>query len=157
MQIVRRPLNRLERALAYGMLGWIGEIAFTGVRGALEPRRGDWRLEGHSYLWMLPIYGLSAFLFEPLHDVVKQRPVWQRAGIYAGGIMAVEYATGTSLRRAVGVVPWDYAGQSRWALPGGAVRLDYAPVWAVAGLALERVHDVLRVVPLRRIASAPSG
>ena len=157
MQIVRRPLNRLERALAYGMLGWVAEVAFTGVREALQPDRRSWRLEGHSYLWMLPIYGLAAFMFEPLHDVVKSRPVWQRAGLYAGGIMAVEYATGTALRRGVGVVPWDYRGQSRWALPGGAVRLDYAPIWAVTGLALERVHDGLRAVPLRRIGSKPAG
>ena len=157
MQIPRRPLNRMERALAYGMLGWVAEIAFTGARGALQPDRRSWRLEGHSYLWMLPIYGLTAFLFEPLHDAVKRRPVWERAGIYAGGIMAVEYATGTALRRGVGAVPWDYTGQSRWALPGGAVRLDYAPIWAVSGLALERIHDGLRELPLRRIAPPPPG
>jgi hypothetical protein len=157
MQITRRPLNRWERALAYGMLGWVAEVSFTGAREALQPDRGSWRLEGHSYLWMLPIYGLTAFLFEPLHDVVKQRPVWERAGIYAGGIMAVEYATGTALRRGVGAVPWDYTGQSRWALPGGAVRLDYAPIWAVSGLALERIHDGLRELPLRRIAPASPG
>jgi hypothetical protein len=68
--------------------------------------------------------------------------LWQRAASYSLGIMGVEYLTGMALRRAVGVVPWDY-GRGRLVLPGGATRLDYAPVWAVAGLGLERLHDVL--------------
>lgn len=145
----RRPLTRLERALVYGVLGWAAEVGFSGVQAALSPSRTDWRLEGRSYLWMLPIYGLSAFLFEPVHDLVRKRPVWQRAALYAAGITAVECATGMGLRRAVGVVPWDYSGRSPLVLPGGAARLDYLPVWAAAGLALERIHDGMRTLPLR--------
>jgi hypothetical protein len=48
------------------------------------------------------------------------------------------------LRRSVGVVPWDYSGHGRFVLPGGATRLDYAPIWGAVGLALERVDDRLR-------------
>jgi Putative ABC-transporter type IV len=150
MQAAYRPLSRAERALVYGTLGWAAEISFTAVRESMKPATRSWRLQGQSYLWMLPIYGLSAYLFEPLHDAIRERPPWQRSAAYAAGIMAVEYATGTALRRGVGVVPWDYSGRSRWALPGGAVRLDYAPVWAGAGLLLERVHDGLRTVALQR-------
>jgi hypothetical protein len=54
---------------------------------------------------MVAIYGLSAYLFEPVHDAVR--------------------------------------GHSRWVLSGGATRLDDAPLWALAGLALERVHDAM--------------
>ena len=151
----RRPLTRPERALVYGVMGWAAEVGFSGLQGALAPGR-DWRLEGHSYLWMLPIYGLTAFLFEPLHDLVRRRPVWQRAVLYAAGITAVEYATGTGLRRAVGVVPWDYTGRSPFVVPGGAVRLDYLPVWAAAGLALERIHDGIRTLPLRAVGRRPA-
>jgi hypothetical protein len=64
--------------------------------------------------------------------------------------MGVEYLAGTVLRRTVGVVPWDYTGHSRWTLPGGATRLDYAPVWAVAGVALERFHDAMRDVTVQQ-------
>src|ERR1700686_337258 len=56
MQIRRRPLNRWERALAYGLLGWVAEVAFTGVRDGVEPGRRSWRPGGASYLWMLPAY-----------------------------------------------------------------------------------------------------
>src|SRR5207245_2912994 len=101
---------------------------------------------------MLPIYGLLAFLFEPLHEGLRRRPVWVRAGAYAAGFSAVEYAAGMTLRRAVGLVPWDYSGHGRWVLPGGATRLDYAPVFAVAGLILEHVHDVVHDLPVRRVA-----
>jgi uncharacterized membrane protein len=128
----------------YGALGVAVEVAFTGARDAVANR--GWRLEGHSYLWMFPIYGSAAYLFEPLHDRLRGASIWQRAAAYAAGIMTVEYVTGMSLRRLVGAVPWDYSGHGRFVLAGGATRLDYAPLWAVAGLALERVDDVVRHV-----------
>ncbi len=137
-----RRMRRWERALAYGVVGVASEVTFTGVRDGLLRRSPA--LEGHSYVWMLPIYGLSAFLFEPAHAALRGRPWWLRAAAYSVGIMGVEYATGTALRRGIGVVPWDYTAHSRFALPGGATRLDYAPLWGAAGLALERVHDALQ-------------
>jgi uncharacterized membrane protein len=141
MNVRRRPLVRWERGLAYGVVGVATEVVFTGARESALRR--DWRLDGRSYLWMVPIYGLSAYLFEPVHDALRSRAVWQRALAYSAGIMGVEYVTGMALRRLVGVVPWDYSGHSRWVVPGGAIRLDYAPLWAVAGLALERAHDAM--------------
>ena len=136
-----RSLARWERGVAYGVVGVASEVVFTGARDGVLRR--DWRLQGRSYVWMLPIYGLSAYLFEPLHSSIRERPWWQRACAYSVGIIGVEYVVGITLRRLVGVVPWDYSGHGRWVLPGGATRLDYAPLWAVAGLGLERVHDAL--------------
>jgi uncharacterized membrane protein len=138
-----RPLRRSERALAYGLLGWSAEVVFTAAQNLLHRQTRDARLAGHSYLWMAPIYGLCAVLYEPAHDLVRDRPVAQRAAAYAAAIMAVEYASGRLIRRATGVIPWDYTGRSPLAIRG-AIRLDYAPVWAVAGMALERVDDALR-------------
>jgi Putative ABC-transporter type IV len=137
-----RSLRRWERALAYSVVGVAGEVAFTGARDSLL--RKEWRLRGRSYLWMFPIYGLSAYLFEPVHDALRGKPVWQRALAYSAGIMGVEYVSGMALRRAVGLVPWDYTGHGRLVLPGGAARLDYAPIWGAVGLALERIDDRLR-------------
>jgi hypothetical protein len=142
MQGARRPLRRWEHAVVYGAFGVAAEVVFTGARDGLLLR--DPRLRGHSYIWMLPIYGLAAYLFEPVHDALRSRTSWQRAAAYSVGIMGVVYSSGMVLRRLIGSVPWDYTAHSRWALPGGATRLDYAPVWAVAGLALERVHDRMR-------------
>ena len=138
-----RSLRRSERALAYGMVGWSAELVFTAAQNLLHRQTRDARLAGHSYLWMAPIYGLCAVLYEPAHDLVRDRPVAQRAAAYAAGIMAVEYATGRLIHRATGVIPWDYTGRSPLAIRG-AIRLDYAPVWAAAGMALERVDDALR-------------
>jgi uncharacterized membrane protein len=138
-----RPLRRAERALAYGLLGWSAEIVFTAAQNLLHRQTRDARLAGHSYLWMAPIYGLCAVLYEPAHDLLRRLPVAQRGAAYASGIMAVEYASGRLIHRATGVIPWDYTGRSPLAIRG-AVRLDYAPVWAAAGLALERVDDALR-------------
>jgi hypothetical protein len=140
-QVRRRPLLRWERGVAYAVVAVATEVGFTGARDMVLRRDGA--LRGHSYLWMFPIYGLAAFLFEPAHELLRQRPLWQRAVAYSVGIMGVECLTGMALKKAVGVVPWDYTRHSRWTLPGGAVRLDYAPLWAVAGLALERVHDAM--------------
>ena len=45
------------------------------------------------------------------------------------------------LRAVVGEAPWDYS-DARHHLHG-LIRLDYLPLWAGAGLALEPVHDRL--------------
>jgi uncharacterized membrane protein len=142
-----RSLRRGERALAYGLLGWSTEVIFTAVQNLLHQDTRDARLQGHSYLWMAPIYGLCAVLYEPMHDRLRDRPARQRAAAYAAGILAVEYATGRLLQRTVGVIPWDYTGRSPLVIHG-ATRLDYAPFWAAAGIALERVDDALRTVRL---------
>jgi len=142
--IERRPLTRRERAVTYGVLGLAAEVVFTGLRDAAGTRTRTPRLRGYSYLWMLPIYALIAVLYEPVHDRLRAAPRWKRAAAYAAGFVAVEYATGMAIKRLTGVVPWDYTGQSRYALPGGAVRLDYLPLWGSAGLLLERVDDAMR-------------
>jgi uncharacterized membrane protein len=138
-----RPLRRAERAVTYAVLGLATEVAFTAAHGVLRGASRDARLEGHSYLWMAPIYGLCAVLYEPLHDSLRERRPAQRAAAYAAGIMAVEYATGRLIQRVAGVIPWDYTGRGRLVVHG-ATRLDYAPFWGAAGMALERVDDVLR-------------
>jgi uncharacterized membrane protein len=142
-----RPLRRSERAFAYGLLGWSTEVVFTAVQNLLHRRTRDARLQGHTYLWMAPIYGLCALLYEPFHDLVRDRPLGQRAAAYAAAIMTVEYGAGRSIQRIAGVIPWDYTGRSPLAIHG-ATRLDYAPLWAAAGVALEHVDDALRAVRL---------
>jgi len=141
MNVPRRPLLPWERSVAYAVVGVATEVVFTGARD-IALRKG-WALRGRSYLWMFPIYGLSAYLFEPVHDAFRSRPVWERAVAYSVGILGVEYLSGTAIKRLVGAVPWDYSGHGRFVVRGGAVRLDYAPVWALAGLGLERLHDAL--------------
>ncbi len=143
-----RHLRRRERAVAYGLLGTVTEVVFTALEGTLRPSTRSARLQGHTYLWMPPIYGLCAVLYEPLHDRLRTVPAPQRAAAYAAGIIGVEYLSGRLIQRVAGVIPWDYTGRSRLQLHG-ATRFDYAPLWAAAGLALEPVDDALRSLQLR--------
>lgn len=127
------------RFLIYGLLGWTMEIFWTGLGSLL---RGDIRLQGVSYLWMFPIYGLAVFL-EPLHDRVRNFQWYWRGGFWVLVIFTVEAFTGSVLRFLTGTVPWDYSASSRYAV-AGLIRLDYAPVWFLVGLVFERIHDFLR-------------
>jgi uncharacterized membrane protein len=135
---VRVP-SRAGRFVAYGLLGWCAEVTFTAIHDFARER--DPRLPSRTSLWMFPIYGLMAYLFEPLHDGVRAKPAAVRAAAYGAGFLAVEYASGRLLRAILGDAPWDYAYARRHV--HGLVRPDYFPMWAVAGLAMERVHDAL--------------
>lgn len=136
----------LSRALLYGCFGWCAEILWTALADAATAAwRGapvDRRLAGHTYLWMLPVYGGGGLLFEVAHGAVAPAPWVVRGAVYALGCFTVEYATGWLIRRATGVIPWDYSGR-RWHVHG-LIRLDYAPVWFVFGLCLEHVERFVR-------------
>jgi len=137
----------LVRFFIYGALGWCIEIIWTGFGGLLDPKQRSWKLVGYTYLWMFPLYGLIAFLFEPLHDAIRPWFFLWRAAVYGLGFMAIEYLAGWTLRKLTGVCPWDYTGRARWHI-NGLVRLDYFPLWALLGLGLEYVHDFLvRLTP----------
>lgn len=133
-------MSRRRRVAVYGLLGVASEVAFTGLADVRRSR--DLRLRAHTTLWSLPIYGLIQPLYEPLHDALRGRaPAPVRGLAYGVGILAVEYASGRVLRRLLGDAPWDYT-YARWHVHGLA-RPDWLPLWAGAGLALERVHDRL--------------
>jgi hypothetical protein len=99
---------------------------------------------------MLPIYALIQPLFEPVHRATRGRlPFWARALLYGSGFQAVEYASGRLFRRLMGRAPWDYSA-APWQVDG-LTRFDYFPLWAAAGLATERLHDILMTPPWIRM------
>jgi len=140
-------VKRSQRFLAYGLAGWCSEIVTTGIRS--HGRDGDWRLTGTTYLWMLPIYGVAAVLFEPAYAEARRREIpWPaRGALWTAGIFAVEAATGEAIRQVTGEVPWDYSrARGRKPVPRhwrGLVRPAYAPLWFAVGLGMERLHDLL--------------
>ncbi|TDT61318.1 putative ABC transporter permease [Fonticella tunisiensis] len=136
----------IVRFLAYGFAGWCIEILWTGLGSLLS---GDINLTGYTYLWMFPIYGLGICL-EPVHDRVRNLPVFIRGGVYTIIILIIEYSTGALLRELLGACPWDYSGTPFSV--NGLIRLDYAPAWFVTGLLFEKFHDALISMQyLRRI------
>lgn len=137
----------LIRFVLYGLLGWAIEIVWTALSSTVGGAQRGWRLAGTTYLWMFPLYGLLAPLYEPLHDAIRAWPWPLRGLLYGLGFLAVEYVAGWLLRRLTGACPWDYTGRCRRHLHG-LIRLDYGPLWALLGLALEPVHDLLvRLTP----------
>lgn len=132
------------RFVLYGLGGWCGEVVYTALTESLPKR--DWRLVGVTYLWMFPIYGLIAPLYEPVHNAIRGLPWFGRAVIWALGFTAMEWLAGWLIAQVIGRCPWDYSGR-RWAI-NSYIRWDYFPVWALVGLALEPVHDFLvRLTP----------
>jgi len=132
----------LLRFFIYGLLGWAGEIIWTGLPKRLPI---DWKLEGYTQWWTFPLYGLIAFLYEPLHDLLRPFPFPLRGIVYAAGFIAVEFIAGLLIKQLTGKIPWDYIGKTRWQFMG-ATRFDYAILWFIAGLILEPIHDYLVTV-----------
>jgi len=126
------------RFLVYGAVGSAVESAFSS--GVDSVGAGRVVVRGPSTPWMLVLYGLALPLFEPVHDAVRRRPAWQRGIVYAAGIIGVEALSGLIWRRVTGAVPWEY--RSGLAI-AGVTRLDYAPAWALVGLATEPLHDAM--------------
>jgi hypothetical protein len=131
-------MSRPRRMAVYALLGWGVDFAYNQ---ALAPLRGEPVLEVRTSPWMLPLYGLIQPLFEPAHDALRGRSRLLRGAVYGAGFLGVEYASGRLLRRLRGQAPWDYS-HVRFQLHG-LTRFDYFPLWALAGLALEHVHDRL--------------
>ncbi len=144
----------LIRFILYGLGGWCGEVLFTALTTSLPHR--DWRLQGVTYLWMFPIYGLLAPLYEPAHDLIRYWPWAARAVVWALGFTAVEWLSGWIITWFTGRCPWDYSDR-RWAI-NPYIRWDYFVVWAAVGLLLEPVHDFLvRLTPAIESALRVSG
>jgi len=139
-------LSRGQRFLGYGLAGWCSEIFFTGLRS--RGRDANWRLTGHTYLWMLPIYGIAAVAFEPADTAARTAgmPWWARGLGWTAGIYAIEAASGEMLRTVTGEVPWDYSRpRGRKPAPAnwrGLVRPAYAPIWFAVGVGMEQLHDL---------------
>ena len=115
-----------------GLTGWCIEIIFTSLGAFLQ---GDLRLIGQTSLWMFPIYGLAAFI-KPLYEVIKKLPLLLRGCIYSFCILICEYISGILLKKHH-LCPWDYSNSPTNI--NGVIRLDYAALWALAGLLFERI------------------
>lgn len=138
------------RLLFYACLGVAAEVVFTAVCARLgvvltadmddAEAHGGWRLKGHSFVWMLPIYGLGLGLFEVVYDLLRAEPWWVRGFAYVSILYAIELAASLALVRVTGAHVWRWVGRGNL---GGHVHLAMAPVWFAATLALELLCDSL--------------
>lgn len=120
----------LTSFLHCGLTGWCFEIIFTAL-GSLRNR--DFTLMGKTSLWMFPIYG-SAALLKPLFYLLQNKNPLKRGLTYMSLIFSAEYISGKLLCKK-DLCPWDYS-RAKWNI-GKVIRLDYAPLWFLAGLFFE--------------------
>lgn len=118
--------------LICGSLGWCLEIFWTGFHALLA---GQLTMMGKTSLLMFPIYGCAAVI-APVYQKICRFPALLRGCLYTAGIFFTEFSTGTILKH-LGICPWDYSGTPFHVK--GVIRLDYAPVWFVAGLFFEKI------------------
>src|SRR5262245_55756564 len=118
------PARAVTRSLAYGVMGWAVDRAFTTLTRARRRGRGT---PPPVDLGLIAIYGLALPLFVPMRGALGSAPVPLRAAAYGVGFIAAEYAIARSLRGAFGRAPWDYTG-ARWSVHGHT-RVDYIPLW----------------------------
>lgn len=115
-----------------GIVGWCMEIIFTSVTNI---NRKDLRLMGKTSIWMFPIYGLAAVI-QPVYAKIKRWPTLCRGFLYSTGIMTCEFLSGSLLKK-LKICPWDYT-KAKYNIRG-VVRLDFLPLWMMAGLVFERL------------------
>ena len=147
----------LKKFLLYGFAGWVVEVLFTGTAAAISKDRAA---TAKTYLWMHPIYGLTALGMEALAKTMKRHRVPRalRGLAYTGIIYAAEYSSGWALKKFLGKCPWDYSGCGRDI--HGLVRLDYAPAWYTLGMLFEPVAEALEgsAEPARKsVTRLPTG
>ena len=115
-----------------GICGWCLELLWTSLHSL---SRQDYKLIGHSSIWMFPIYGMAAVI-RPLSLKMQNIHIVLRGLIYMNGIFSIEYLSGTFLKR-LNLCPWDYSEAPLNF--HGVIRLDYAPVWFITGLFFEKI------------------
>lgn len=110
------------------------EVAFTSA-GSLGKK--DKKLMAQTSAWMFPIYGMAALIGD-IAPRISHWPTPARGLLYGSAIMAGEYISGSLLTK-MDACPWSYKN-AKYSIKG-IVRLDYLPVWMVAGLIFEKILD----------------
>lgn len=111
-------------------------MLWTGLGSLLK---GSPDLMGHTSLWMFFIYGLAAFILEPIHNKISDWKWYVRGLVWTVVIFGIEFVSGMLLGL-LGISAWHYTGPFAVL---GVIRLDYAPAWFVAGMVFEWVHNTL--------------
>lgn len=140
---------RLPLYIAFGL---VTEILFTGISDLIWPtflqswrvknlmpdppipERRDPRAVGYTFLWMIPIYALLAFV-EPMSRWMADMAWFVRGMAYLVFIWLCEYFTGMLIKKITGHCPWDYS-YSKFSFQG-YIRWDFAPLWFIFGLIVE--------------------
>ena len=141
------PFSQQRRAhtffmiVVFACLGVTTEVVFTSISDFInnEPMCGKarWSLAGHSYLWMILVYGMIPVFAHFIHRLVQHLPIWQRLALYVGLIYTVEFTSGFLLEQFTGRCPWHYTTGFHIM---GLIRLDYLPAWLLFCFIVEQLY-----------------
>lgn len=157
------------KILLYGCLGLLIEIVFTSVANFL---RRHWKGTGITFIWMMPVYGVTGLLLEiigkavhvdwaipigvPFHYYVIHLGFIAKAFIYVPIIFGAEALSGWNIRIVTkylqkwfggtggDVIPWEYP-VSKWS-PMGLINIKYAPFWLLLACSFSLLSDILQRV-----------
>lgn len=132
-------LTLLQRALAFGCVGLLVEVFFTGIHSAVIHRNKT--AQAKTYLWMLPIYGVAGVVLQWESNALGLFGInlFVRGIVHVAVIYLIEFSAGLILHKILGRCPWKYVNHStseevhKFSIMG-FVRLDYVFYWY--GLAL---------------------
>lgn len=142
----------LQKLFFYGCIGILIEFFFTSIHSVFIK---NWKLTGHSYLWMFPIYATTALALEAVKETVPW-PFYTKALIYMVIIYGVEALSGYLIKTLTGrlqkyfgghggdKIPWEYE-KSAWTILG-LVNFKYIPFWLVLCLLFEPLSNIVTKV-----------
>jgi hypothetical protein len=122
----------------YGLLGIAGALVAAVIRNSIVARKLE--LTASVSLLIFPIVGLAAFLFPLVAVHVSHLPWYGRGAAYMGAFFAAQLLLGLALTK-LHACPWHYEGKGSL---GGLIRISDAPVWFVAGFAVEWLHPYVK-------------
>ena len=139
----------LQRLVAFGCLGILVEVVFTGMHSVLVKR--DIRAPSRTYLWMFPIYGLGGAVLEYANEANAGLHILWRSLISTALIFAIEFACGWLLQALLGKCPWKYLDPTNENMVHkmsvmGLIRLDYAPYWYILAFLFDYNSSTIQAV-----------
>ena len=126
---------RRRNFIVCGLTGWCIEVFFTAITSKDVKGNRDRKLEGHSSIWMFPIYGLASVIGD-IYPKIAKWPKLLRAFLYGICFITVEFISGNILTR-FHVCPWNYKG-CIFSIKD-IIRLDFFPLWMLAGMLYEHI------------------
>lgn len=137
-------LDFIRDVIAFGMLGLLIESVFTGVKSLLKY---DITMQTTSYLWMVPIYGLTGYILMYVNVNILGWSTFALRGLVSTFIIyAAEFISGYLLEALIGSCPWRYTDEvdpdmhHRFSLMG-YIRIDYGAYWFILAVAFDYFSD----------------
>lgn len=128
----------MTRFLIFGILGLAGSVVATAARDSVASRRLE--LNGGASVALFPIYGLIAIIYPMVAIHVGGFPWYGRGVAYMIAFFAAQLAIGFVLQK-INFCPWNYSDKGSVA---GLIRVADAPVWFLAGLAVEWIYPYVK-------------